>query len=186
VIPIWRTVAYYRSHRPEAPSWPAQDPPPEVTSRDPRPEDAPQEPRAVLGLQGAAQGAGWQVAVTYSRGPQRAVRVGMYKRTETYGVWVGKHPSAPFRFSAMYTRELPDKAWKWRISIWRMDAAPVAPGLSARFTDASISDLLEFVQVRGSVMPAWFKAIHAREEDKKAKAKLAAKNRTAKPKEGSS
>jgi hypothetical protein len=63
----------------------------------------------------------------------------------------------------MYERPVGRVSWTWvRVTIWR-DAN--------HFTDASVTDLKEFLSVRGSVLPGWFAAIHEREQAKAAKAK---------------
>jgi hypothetical protein len=174
---------YYRQGKPPPPAWPAQDPPPEVLSVQDRPLEAPGVPRAVSMLQRAAQGAGWVALVGYARSPERAVRVGTYKITESYGLYTDLAHGV--RLSAVYARTSPGGAWAWRnTAIWPIRV----PGLGSRFTHATVKDLQEFVAVRGSVMPAWFKGIHAREEDKKLKARLKSQqaSRNSKPKEGAS
>lgn len=166
--------------KPPAPpvGWPERDPMPEVCSTDPRPADAPGDPSAVVKLLTALRAGGWTAEVAYSRGPERAVRVGTYKMTEHFGVWAAAgHPSG-YRVMARYSRTV-GREWAWDIRIW-------LPGeRKPRFRHALISDLHEFIGVRGSVNLAWFKGIHAREEDKAAKAKAAARNRVTK-KEGAS
>lgn len=179
--------AYWRQARPEPPSWPEHDPVPEVLSIDPRPADAPPEPRPVLAIVKAAETAGWLVRVGYSRGPARAVKVGEYKLVETFGVWAGAHPDTGWRFYAMYERTV-GKTWAWqRIGIWKPGRL-VAPGLGPRFVDANVTDLKDFIAARGSVLPLWFKGIHARVQDQADKARAAARARpaTRKPKEGAS
>jgi hypothetical protein len=132
----------------------------------------------VARLTAAALAAGWAVRVGYSAGPERAVRVGTYKDTEHFGVWAGPHPDTGYRFSAIYSRTI-GKEWAWDIRIW-------TPGVRRpRFRHALISDLQQFIGVRGAVDQAWFRGIRAREEDKAAKAKAAARNRVTK-KEGAS
>lgn len=157
---------YWRQQRPEPPAWPERDPVPHITTRDPRPADAPREPSAVQSLARTADVAGWRVRVDYSRGPERAVRVGTYKLTETFGVWTTPHPDTGWRFSAIYARTVGRPTWSWtRIAIWRPGKL-VGPGLGARFTHATVTDLKAFVAARGSVNAAWFKAIEARAADK--------------------
>jgi hypothetical protein len=177
-ITDWRSVEYFRQGKPEVPTWPAIDPPPEIVCTAPRPADAPTEPRAVLSLQRAAQAAGWPILVGYSRGQVRAQRVGTYKRVEVFGVQAAPHPDTRWRFWALYSRTMPAGTWSWRISIWKADQVV--------FTHATISDLVEFIAVRGSVMPAWFKGIHARVEDQAERQREAARNRKPKAKEGAS
>lgn len=170
-------LAYWSQAKPEAPTWPEHDPLPEVHSTDPRPESAPADPRPVLAIVKAATAAGWLVRVGYSRGPARAVKVGTYKMVETFGVWSAPHPDTGWRFYGMYERTVgAATGWKWdRIGIWK-------PG-GTRFVEASVTDLKEFIAVRGSVLTSWFKAIHQREERKKTQAKTRPAA-TAKPKEG--
>lgn len=177
------TRAYYRQGRPPPPAWPAVDPPPDVLSTDERPVDAPQVPSAVLKLQRAAQAAGWVALVGYSRSPERAVKVGTYKITEAYGMWTNLANGA--RIHAVYARTVGNKAWAWRsTAIWPVQV----PDLGSRFLDATITDLHEFVAVRGSVLPAWFKGVHARVREQAELARLRARAQagTRKPKEGSS
>jgi hypothetical protein len=188
MITDWRAPGYYSqicpcpltAHRdPNAEGWPATDPPPEIVCTAPRPADAPQEPRAVLSLQRAAQAAGWPILVGYSRGPVRAQRVGTYKRVEVFGIQAAPHPDTRWRFWALYSRTIHGTGtWSWRVSIWKADQVV--------FTHATITDLQEFIAVRGSVTPAWFKGIHARVEDQKEQQRLAARNRKPKAKEGAS
>ena len=54
-----------------------------------------------------------------------------------------------------------------------------------RFIHANVTDLREFIMVRGDVLPMWFKAIHDRVEEQKAQQKAAQKARP-KKKEGAS
>jgi hypothetical protein len=140
---------------------PAAEPPPEVLSTDPWPLDAPEVPRAVRRLQKAAQGAGWVALLAFSRGPERAVRVGEYKMTEVFAVWAGPHPGTGWRFNAIHTRT-PGAAtgWTWRsTAVWRRGRP--------RFRHATITDLHEFISVCGDVGEPWFKAVHARAEAKR-------------------
>jgi hypothetical protein len=175
VITDYRDPAYWRQAKPTR-DWP-DPPPPETVSTAPAPPGVPEVPRTVLALQRAAEGAGWAVRVGFSRAQERAVRVGTYKTTEAWGVWVGVHPVTGWRFSAIHTRTVGSSTgWGWRnTSIW-----------SPRFTYATITDLLEFISVRGDVGTAWFKAVHARVEDQKEQQKLKAKERPKATKEGSS
>lgn len=194
VVRDWRGVVvdsrnpgYWRQVKPESPSWPEDDPVPEVLSTDPRPADAPAEPRPVLAIVKAATQAGWLARVGYSRGPARAVRVGTYKMVETFGIWASAHPDTGWRFYAMYERTV-GKTWSWdRVGIWKPGQI-VAPGLGVRFTDATVSDLKDFILVRGSVLPSWFKGVHARVQDQRERQRAAARARPAsrKPKEGMS
>jgi len=178
------TPEYYRSGKRTAPEWPDADPPPEVTTRDPRPEGVPEAPSAVIKLQRAAEAAGWAVLVGYSRGPERAVRVGTYKITEAYGVHAAVHPVNGWRFVAVHSHTVGSGSWKWRVSI-RRPGQLIGPGLGAVFTHATITDLHEWLAVRGDVGAAWFKAVHARVEQQKKNQRAAARNRPGKQKEGS-
>jgi hypothetical protein len=179
---------YYTAGRVAALEWPAQDPLPEVTSRDPLPADAPAIPRPVSSLLSATVGAGWDARVAYSRGQARTRSRGVYKRVETWGLWTRPHPSQGWRICAMYERSPDLKAgWGWdRTAIWLPSRVPVAPGLGSRFTDATVTDLKEFIQAHGSVPPAWFKAIHARVQEQQEQQKARARERpaTTKHKEG--
>jgi hypothetical protein len=160
-------------------AWPAEDPLPTVLSTGPQPEGVPEVPRAVLGLQRAAEAAGWAIRVGYSEGQRRGVSVGTYKPVRAYGI----HSDAAhgWRFNAVY--DLEAKGW-YTIAIWPVPFRPVAPGLGSRFTHASVTDLKEWITVRGSVLPAWFKGIHARVEEQRERQKAAARNRKPKAKEG--
>ena len=181
--PEYLTAAYYR-RPPEPPGWLETDPPPEVTTRDPRPDGVPTPPLAVIKLQRAAERAGWPVLIGYSRGPERAVRVGEYKITEAYGVHADRHPSTGWRFVAVYSRTVGGRSgWSWRISI-RRPGHLIGPGLGAVFRHATITDLYEWLAVNGDVGVAWFKAVHARVEQQKEDQREAARNRPGKPKEG--
>lgn len=168
--------AYYRQSKPVPPSWPERDPIPEVLNTDPRP-DVP-VPAAVVALTALGEREGWQVRIGYSRGPERAVRVGEYKTTEAWGVYAG--PAHGWRWSAHHTRTV-GKSWSWRhTSIWQ-------PGtVQRRFSHALVTDLQEFIRAHGDVGKPWFKAIEAREADKIERARAAARNRPRKGKEGSS
>lgn len=167
---------YYTTGRKAAPSWPVTEPIPEVLSTDPVTMP---KPGPVLSLCAAGMEAGWTVRVGYSRGPARAVKVGTYKLVETFGVWAGPHPDTGWRWCAMYERTV-GKVWKWpRVTIWR-------PTEHTRFTHATVTDLREFLAVRGSVGAAWFKAVHARVADQAERDRAAARNRPAKAKEGAS
>jgi hypothetical protein len=157
--------------RPEPRAWPENDPAPEHTTRDPFP-DMPL-PTALAALKKKAEAAGWEVRVGYSRAKRRAVKIGSYDLVETLGVWGEGHG---WRFSAMYERKpegaVSAQAWKWgSISLWADGKFP--------FSYASVTDLKEWLAVRGSVLPSWFAAIAAREKAKAEKQKAAAKTRPA-------
>jgi hypothetical protein len=194
IVRDWRGVVvdsrhpdYWRQgRRVEAPAWPAQDPPPEVTTRDLQPEGAPKYPSAVVKLQRAAERAGWPVASGYSRGPERAVRVGEYKLMETFGVYVPAHPATGWRFGAVYGRTVGTTGWKWRSIAIRRPGHLIGPGMGVVFIHATITDLYEWMKVYGDVGTPWFKAVQARVEEQAERARGAARNRTAKPKEGQS
>lgn len=181
--PEYLTREYYRDRRPAERSWPEQDPPPEVTTRDPRPEGAPGIPSAVIKLQRAAQGAGWAVSAGYSRGPERAVRIGEYKITECWGLYSDRHPETGWRFQALYSRTVDTKPWAWRIGI-RRPGHLIGPDMGVVFLHATITDLHEFVLVRGSVGVPWFKGVQARVEAQKEAQKKATKARPKTRKEG--
>jgi len=164
---------YWRTRQREAPAWPATDPIPEVLSTDPSTPPIP-EPRAVVALKLAAAGAGWTVRVGYARGPARAVKVGTYKMVESFGMWSAPHAVTGLRFRAVYAHTVGVKAWAWDIALW-------LPG-QPRFLDATVTDLIHWLRVFGDVGLPWYKAVSARVADQKARAK----QRTSKPKEGSS
>lgn len=178
------TAEYYR-RTPPPEGWPATDPPPEVTTRDPVPEGAPQCPSAVIKLQKAAQRAGWRFLAGYSRGPERAVRIGEYKLTECWGLFVPAHPETGWRFAAVYSRTAGSTTpWAWRSIAIRRPGQLIGPGLGAVFLHATITDLAEFVAVQGTVGVPWFKAVQARVEAQKEEQRRRARERPSKPKEG--
>lgn len=179
MTPEYLTPAYYRDRRPPVPAWPDRDPIPEVTTRDLALTLAGPHPAAVVKLRKAAERADWTTRVGYSRGPVRAVKIGTYKMVEAFGLWTSVHPGSGYRFRAVYSHTVGAAQWAWDIAIW-------TPGYGVRFVHATITDLHEFVEVRGSVARAWFKGIEAREIEKQERKRAAARNRTAKPKEGQS
>lgn len=170
----FRDPAYYHQGKPQAPSWPAEDPKPVPVAV----VNWPSMPRAVVSLQKALHAAGWVTLTNYARAEERAVKVGTYKLTESWALWTDWANGV--RICAVYSRTVGAKTWAWRnTAIWPIQV----PGLGSKFVDATVTDLLEFVQVRGSVLPAWFKGVHARVQDQATKAKA----RTAKTtKEGES
>jgi len=174
------TREYYRAGRKQEVSWPAVEPVPEVTTRDRAPSTPPQP---VIKLQRAAEGAGWAAEIGYSRGPERAVRVGTYKMTEAHGLYVPAHPSTGWRFIAIYHHTVGKPNWQWRISI-RRPGQLVGPGLGAVFTHATITDLAQFVTARGDVGTPWFKAVQARVEEQLDRTRAAARARPRGRKEG--
>lgn len=182
MITDYRDPAFWTQRKPAPPAWPAVEPVPEVLSTDPWPLEAPDVPRAVLGLQRAAQTAGWVAMVGYSRSPERAVRVGTYKMTESFSVWASVHPVSGWRFNAIHTRTVGAAGgWTWRsTAIWKAGRP--------RFSHATITDLLAFVALAGDVPLAWFKGVHARVVDQAEEAKRKARERpaTKKGKEGAS
>lgn len=168
---------YYRQGKPPPPAWPPEDPIPEVLNTDPRPNVPVPAPVVALERLGAREG--WEVRSGYSTGPERAVRVGTYKQTETWGIWSSVHPVSGWRWNAMYSRTV-GKTWAWRsTAIW-------LPGRRPRFTHASRTDLIEFIIASSEVGNAWFKAVQARVEDAAERARAAARNRPRARKEGTS
>lgn len=176
------------ARKPPALDWLEKDPEPTVRSIDPRPEDAPAEPKTVRDLAGLAVLSGFEVRIGYSRGRARAVKRGTYKVVQAFGVY-GLQEVAGWRFSAIHAHSPDLKGpWKWEsVALW-LPGHTVAPGLGTRFVDATVTDLREWLQVRGSVTPAWFKGIHARVMEQRERAAAAAKARpaTKKTKEGAS
>jgi hypothetical protein len=180
----WRTAAYYRDPpgtKARAKTWPESDPVPEVLSTDPIPDDAPGRPAAVAALEAFAASHGWLVRVGYSRGPERAVRTGTYKMTETFAVWAAAHPSSGWRFCAVYGHTIGSTTpWAWRsIAIWKARAY-------GRFNRATITDLYHFVEHHADVKQAWFRAIQRRVELQAEETRRKARERPKKAKEGSS
>jgi len=164
--------------RKDAREWPEFDPAPEVTVRD----DVPPPfayPRAVAGLERAARDGGWEVRTGYSRGSVRSTRIGTYRLLDCVGVH-GVHPVTGWRFVAIHARTAPSGKWEWfKISIWKV-------GVQTRFIHANVTDLMGFLVVAGDVGKPWFKAIAARVAEQQERQRVNARNRTAKPKEGSS
>jgi hypothetical protein len=176
---------YYTTGKVNALDWPEKDPAPIVLSTDPRPADAPEERKAMVNVVKFAQKNGWDVRVGYSLGQARAVKRGTYKMVHTFGLWGLGYG---WRWCAMYAWS-PDLAGEWAwdgTAIWRADAGPVAMGLGSRFVDANVTDLRAFLGLNGGVGPAWFKGVHARVEEQKARQKAKAKTATPKAKEGAS
>lgn len=148
--------------------WPDSDPAPLVTNTEPRPDGAPSDPNSVTGLAALGRAGGWDVLTGYSRSLKRAQKIGTYTEVETIGVWAGSHPASGWRWSAEYQRKASGGTWAWvRVHIWRPGHAPHA--------DATVTDLKEFIGVRGSVLPSWFEAITDRVRAQEAKAKAAPK-----------
>lgn len=179
--PLWDRLAF---PEPKPEGWPETDPVPEVLTTDPWPPAVP-VPGPVVALEALARAEGWEVRHGYSSGPQRAVRVGTYKQTETVGVWAAPHPSSGWRWCAMYTHTL-ERPWTWaEITIWRPGHL-VGPGMGVRFTAAMLTDLKVFIGAHATTRPVWFKEIIAREDAKAAAARQAARNRAKPKKEGAS
>lgn len=152
--------------------WPEHDPKPEVSTRDPRPADAPKEPLAIRKLVALATGAGIEVRVGYSRGLQRGQKTSTYRMVEVFSVWFDPTHESGYRPQAMYRRFVdaketfvydsrteriePDPSidaagkggpWQWRISV---------AGRGAHHFGLSVTHLIEFVELRGRVLPSWF------------------------------
>lgn len=178
---LWSRLQFPPS-KPEG--WPERDPLPEVSTTDPWPVGF-ATPKPATDLHGLAVRNGWLVRLGYSRGPERAVRVGTYKMVESVGVWAAPHPVTGWRFCAVYAHTL-SKPWSWSsVTIWRPGQL-VGPGLGPRFTEAMLTDLKEWINAFGDVGTPWYKAIQAREEAKATAARVAARNRPKTKKEGSS
>lgn len=175
---------YYTLGKPPAASWPEADPLPSVLSTDPLPLDAPAQPAAVRKLRAEALLAGFEVRVGYSRGQARMVKVGQFKTVEAFGVW-GLRTETGWRFVAINSRSPDLKAgWAWdSVAIW-LPGQPVAPGLGSRFVEATVTDLREWLGVRGDAGPAWFEAIHARVQEQAERTKARPASSSRKPKEG--
>ena len=135
--------------------------------------------------------------VGYSRALLRGTENGTYRRVETFGVWFGNGHVSGWRASAMYQRFVdageihrfngeasidPDpKTRKGAPGTWSWKRVTVFQGFNRHHV--LLSDLKEFVKVRGSVLPSWFESISNREAGKKERAAQAAKARP-KHKEG--
>lgn len=131
--------------------WPEHDPEPETTTREGLQVSAPQ---AVAKLGRAAREAGFEVRMGVARGWARAVKIGTYRHLDSVGVALLGHG---WRVHAVYARTVGAKSWAWRsIAIWGVTRPQ-------RFGYATITDLSQFVALRGNVGPAWFKSIYARE-----------------------
>jgi hypothetical protein len=156
--------------RPEPRAWPEHDPAPMRSNREPLPEGF-IVPNAFAAVKKKAEACGFEVRYGLSQSMKRKVLIGSYDALDTLGMWGAGNG---WRFSAMYERkpEANNPDWKWgSISLWAEGKFP--------FPYASVTDLKEWLAVRGSVVPGWFAAITAREKAKAAKQKAAAKNRPA-------
>lgn len=180
----------------DAPVWPERDPEPEVSNRDPRPVDAPAIPKSVSDLAALAKAAGWEIRIGYSRALLRGTANSTYRMVETYGVWFGTDHVSGWRASAMYQRfadagEIrhfngktiePDASTrKGKPGTWTWKAVTIFSGFKRH--EVNVTDLKEFVTVRGSVLPTWFDTIRERKSDQKEKQREAVRNRP-KHKEG--
>lgn len=152
--PAYLSAPYYRARKVPPPAWPEDDPAPEITTREGLQVSAPQ---AVAKLSKAAREAGFEVRVGLARGWARAVKIGTYRHLDSVGIALLGHG---WRVHAVYARTVGGKTWAWRsIAIWGVTRPQ-------RFGYATITDLGQFVALRGGVGPAWFKGIYARETAK--------------------
>lgn len=180
----------------DAPVWPERDPEPEISNRDPRPVDAPAIPKSVSDLAALAKASGWEVRVGYSRALLRGTANSTYRLVETYGVWFGTGHVSGWRASAMYQRfadageirrfdgekiEADASTRKGKPGTWTWKKVTIFSGFTRH--EVSVTNLKEFVTVRGSVLPTWFEAIAEKQAEQEAKQREAAKNRP-KHKEG--
>lgn len=156
--------------KPAKPLWLIMPPPPEVTNREPKPDDAPDVPKSVLALAKLAEAGGWEARIGYSRAVKRGQKTGSYRPIEVFGVWLGGgHPSG-WRASALYERfrDAKQEDTHYEDGSWRRTVEPVGkPGtwswecrlfsVKGRH-EVSVTNLKEFMSVRGSVLPSWFEA----------------------------
>lgn len=179
------------------PVWPDKDPVPLWFNTAPPPSYAPAMAAPALRLKNRGEAAGWPIRTGYSRAWRRGQKVGHFRLIEAYGVWAGDHPSK-WRFLAIHERFVDAKAehayfadtdelelitsgsggpgtWTWsNVVIFRAFARH----------HVLITDLGNFLDVRGSVTPGWFKEIEERDERKKQRQKLAAKGRSGRKEQG--
>lgn len=127
-------------------------PVPVHTSRDPYPAGVPAS-KGVAGLKTLAEGAGWYVALTYSRGPWLGLGGDVLCEAHTLavrGADVGRW------FHALYVRPLAGQKWVCE-TVLILPGSPV--GL---FPYAGVNDLKEWVLARGAVPAGWYTAITGR------------------------
>lgn len=162
--------AYWEAvRRVEPPSWPDEHPHPIVTSRDPWPADF-EKPAAVVKLEQELRAYGFRVRSTYSRGFQRAIKVGTY--TEIHAVAVRFATDGRMGY-AVYVTPVKRTAWAWKgIGLSRPGSFP--------YQKANRTDLGEWVALRGLVLPGWFRNITKRVEEQEKRQKEAARSRTKK------
>jgi hypothetical protein len=180
----------------DVPVWPERDPEPEILNTDPRPDDAPDAPKSVQDLAKLGKAAGWDVRVGYSRALLRGTTNSTYRKKETFGVWFGTGHVSGWRACAMYQR-FTDKTLVHRFDgeeilpvgkpagvpgTWKWESVTIFSGFTRH--PVSVTDLKEFVSVRGSVLPTWFEAVRTRIAEQEAEQKRKAKERPKKAKEG--
>ncbi len=178
----------------ETPVWPEHDPAPEVLNTD-GVEFA--SPSSVTSLARTGKAAGWEVRTGYSRALLRGTANSTYRMVESIGVWFGPDHDSGWRMSAIYQRFADAKEIRRFNGVtievvkdtaanvpgtWKWGTITIFSGFKRH--EVNVTDLKEFIAVRGSVLPSWFSAIAKREADKAAKQKQAAKERPAKAKEG--
>jgi hypothetical protein len=184
----WRALRNPKATNP----WPPQDPAPTVTTRDPRPAGV-TEPASVVALVKLAEVNGWQCRVGYSRAARRGVKLGTFRDMEAFTVWFsldGTH--RPF---GAYERFVDARECRrWSVGGWDLETpAAGTPGAWAwrcniagtRFIHVTVSQLKEFIKVRGSVLPSWFDQIIKEQAVKRAAEKAKARTRTKKTEDGS-
>lgn len=144
-------------------------PDPEHTSRDPWP-DSVVCPKGVRDLQAWAKANGWEVELTYARGPWLGPR-GIISR-QSIGVRCWR--SRVFAL-AFYVAPAGVNRWTYANSLVR--GGPVGV-----FPRCNVTDFREYLEHGGEVEPEWFATITARVQAAKARAKATA---AARPKKAS-
>lgn len=170
--------------RKRLPSWP--DGPFEtviVSNRDERPAYAPEVPGPVNSLVKAIQAGGWITEVGYSRAFRRGQRTGTYRVADFYGVYAGAHNTSPYRIVAIYWR-FADKTeeFSYFSDVGALEQTEKACGTPGAWTwqdgrivlgfnryRVKVTDIKEFVKVRGSVLQGWFAGISRRFAEQAAK-----------------
>jgi hypothetical protein len=181
---------YYARREPPRDPWPENDPEPEVTTLDPVP-DGVEPPSSVLGIVKAGKASGYEIRIGYSRARLRGQTLDTFRTVEAWSLWFDPGLGAVRPFGSYERFEDKTRVWMWSPDGWSEHEPPAGePGtwkwarVRIGRQECSISDLKEWMSVRGSVLPAWFAAIRKRIEEKERKQKAAAKARPKKREEG--
>lgn len=147
--------------RPEQRAWPEQDPKPVYDSRT---QPMMPIPRPVVLLIKEAAEAGFEVRTGYALAPIRAVKIGTYRKSESWAVWLGHHPETGARACALYERDPDGKTgWGWKfVSVW--DSIRT-------FSGANRTELKTWLKAKGRPGDLWFRAVRRRIREAEAKRK---------------